>query len=638
MKQYIKHIALVALLGGALSACQDLTLQPKGILDQSSLFGSEYGVETYFSGLYNNLPIEEFVYYADKGFRPEWNYWQSAKNSLANSTCELDNGWMRDQHTGFGYWPYDHIRDVNNFIQNFPDYKGDYDETTYNALMGEAHFLRAFYYFGLAKRYGGVPLVTTVQDPTGNPDSLKVKRATESATWHFIHDELETAMQNLPATSVVGRANKYVAAALMSRAMLYAGRIAKYSHYLGFQADQKAAQQGLVTMDPSEANYFFQASYDAGKMILQGPYSLYNLNPDKAQNYADLFLATNSPEDIFVKQYDHTAPHGDFLCHTYDAMMVPTPDFSSFVGSEGTPPYDLMKLFDFPAITDKDGKPVRFDKAADIKNGMEPRLRGIMYFTGDQLRGHTFDIQRGLYVNYQGTAAAADEGSATAAINASSNRILTGTKGATYTYEGTAYAIAGTHGCRLNDIENNSLTGAFVRKYINPNMSAADANVYMSDQAWKVFRLGEIYLNMAEAAYELGKKQEAFEEYIAPIRERAGATPHSMVANPADLSATYGYPIDENLQYIRDERYRELCFENQRWWDLRTWGVVDRVLRNFTPKVLFCYHVLDENKYIYLEEKDQFNGVWNYGKNAYYEPIPASEISKNANLVQNPLY
>lgn len=37
----------------------------------------------------------------------------------------------------------------------------------------------------------------------------------------------------------------------------------------------------------------------------------------------------------------------------------------------------------------------------------------------------------------------------------------------------------------------------------------------------------------------------------------------------------YGFPVDENLQYIRDERARELCFENLRIYDLRRWRVAD---------------------------------------------------------------
>jgi hypothetical protein len=90
---------------------------------------------------------------------------------------------------GWGYWPYDQIRIVNVFINNFPNYKDKYDAATYNALMGEARFLRAFFYQGMAKRYGGVPIITEVQDPVTTPlEELQVPRNTEYDTWKFIYD------------------------------------------------------------------------------------------------------------------------------------------------------------------------------------------------------------------------------------------------------------------------------------------------------------------------------------------------------------------------------------------------------------------------------------------------------------------
>ena len=67
--------------------------------------------------------------------------------------------------------------------------------------------------------------------------------------------------------------------------------------------------------------------------------------------------------------------------------------------------------------------------------------------------------------------------------------------------------------------------------------------------------VSRIYLNTAEAAYELGKRTEAM-DYVEKVRVRAGC----VVARPAlnqTISNTYGYPIEASLQYIRDERLRE---------------------------------------------------------------------------------
>jgi hypothetical protein len=640
----IKHLLCIAILGGLVASCNDLNLEPKGMLGEPELFGNDYGVKKYFTRLYNYLPIEDFVYYHHNndnngGFRPN-NYWEAGKNSLGNMSGEFVNIWTGVNTNGIGYWPYDRIREVNTFIASFPNYKDNFPETSYNAILGEAHFLRAFFYFGMAKRMGGVPIVTEVQEPFDDIETLKVPRATEYDTWKFIYEDLKIAIDNMSATSESGRANKYVAAALMSRAMLYAGTIAKYTDYLGFKSDQLAAQQGFAGIDPSKANEFFQYSYDAGKIIENsGLYSLYTSKyPDKAENFAYIFQDATSKENIFIKDYDQTAPNNTRLRHSYDALMSPQPDMSSFVGAESYPSLDLMKMYEFPDITDASGKPIRWNNRSDIRNNMEPRMRGCMYFDGDELRGKTFSIQRGLYKTFQGLSTDVQDGSNDAPINKDNENRILRNKSVTYNYNGQEITVAGAHGTYEGpDGENNCMTGAFVRKYVNEAMATADVREYRSGQPWIVFRLGEIYMNQAEACYELGKKTEAF-DYIAMIRDRAGCKVLRPADDSSDYSQIYGYPIDGNLKFIRDERYRELAFENHRWWDIRRWRTATVELNDWHPRVLMCYYVLDEGKYIYLDEKERYNRSWNCNRNAYYEAIPQGEINKNNNLLpQNPL-
>jgi len=626
----IKLLLFTFIFGLAISSCQELELQPKGILGEPELFGTAFGVQKYFVQLYMNLPIEDFIYYADQGYKPgNNNSWQAYKRSLAGMSGEI-YGWNVNMfEAGVGYWPYDYIRIVNVFINNFPNYKDKYDVATYNSLMGEARFLRAFFYQGMAKRYGGVPIITEVQDPvTTSAEELQVSRASESDTWKFIYDDLKFAMENMSETSVSGRANKFVAAALMSRSMLYAGRIAKYTQYLGFDADE-AMQGGFIGMDPSKANEFFQYAYDAGLFVETGPYALYTNNyPDKASNFANLFLDKSSSENLFVKGYDAIT-----FGHCYDALMSPNPDFSSFIGAEGGPVLQHMQLYDFPSLIDEQGKPVRFDKRSDIKNDMEPRLQGTCYFDGDELRGKKFDIQRGIYVSYTGTAEDAQSGSNAAPINSAANRKL-GNKGQKYNN----VLITGNHGMFANKGgENNAFMGAFIRKYIDVNLPTNLVKVNKSSTSWIVFRLGEIYLNTAEAGYELGKRTEAF-NYVEAIRERAGCKV-TLPAIDQTVSNTYGYPIEAGLQFIRDERGRELYCENHYWWDLKTWRIADQVLNNRYHRALTCYYVFDEGKYIYLDEVNRNNRTVTAPKRAAYERIPQGEINKNPKLLpQNPLY
>jgi len=648
----IKSLIWIAIIGIGFSSCHSLDLEPKGILGEPELFGSEAGAKMYFTGLYGYLPIEDFAFMArdddGNGYRKgnngddPWGTWEAMKFNLQNMSGEFVNSWIQVNNDGPAYWPYDRIREVNTFITTFPEYKSYFvDESKYNNLLGEAHFLRAFFYYGLAKRYGGVPIVTDVQDPFDSPEKLNVGRNTEYETWKFIHDDLQFAIENMTGDNPnVTRANKYTAAALMSRTMLYAGTIAKYSQYLGFE-NEAAYQQGLAGISQDKADEFFQYSYDAGKLILDaGKYELYTAGyPDKATNFANLFLDNNSKENIFIKSYNVSAPQKTFLLgHSWDAGMSPYPDMSNFVGSQSYPALDLIRMYELPDnfIVNPDGKPKRFNERGDIREGMEPRMRGCMYFNGDQLRGKTFEIQRGLYKTFTWNASDIVDGLNTEVPNLNSNRVVSNWSGRNEMYEG--ILILSAHGTRNNEGgENNTLTGAFVRKYVNTNMSQPDAREHRSEQHWIVFRLGEIYVNMAEACYELGRKSEAF-DYIEKIRDRAGCKVIRPADDPTDLSQKYGYPIDGNLQFIRDERYRELWGENHRWWDLRRWRIADRVLQRWIPRILSCYYVIDEGKYIYLDEREMGSRNWNAEKKSHYQAIPAGEINKNPNLLpQNPL-
>src|SRR5690606_37179318 len=76
------------------------------------------------------------------------------------------------------------------------------------------------------------------------------------------------------------------------------------------------------------------------------------------------------------------------------------------------------------------------------------------------------------------------------------------------------------------------------------------------------FRLGEIYLNAAEAALQLGQEAQAL-QYINTLRERAGFPPNSLTSL--------------TMEKIYTERWAELAFEDQRLWDLRRWRIAHDV-------------------------------------------------------------
>lgn len=103
-----------------------------------------------------------------------------------------------------------------------------------------------------------------------------------------------------------------------------------------------------------------------------------------------------------------------------------------------------------------------------------------------------------------------------------------------------------------------------------------------------VYRLAETYLIAAEALFMDGKPADAV-PYINAIRERAAYPTGDPVAMQVDVT-------DLSLDFILDERTRELCGENMRWLDLvRTGKLVERVKAynpDAAPNIVAPKHLL----------------------------------------------
>ena len=123
-----------------------------------------------------------------------------------------------------GEWKtaYKGITYCNIALQNIPDI--EMDEFQKLAYLGEAKFLRAYWYFNLVTTFGGVPLVTAPLAPS----EYAQPRATAEEVWAQIVEDLEDAAVNLPeksaySVSATGRATRGAANALLAKAHLYQG-------------------------------------------------------------------------------------------------------------------------------------------------------------------------------------------------------------------------------------------------------------------------------------------------------------------------------------------------------------------------------------------------------------------------------
>ncbi|MDR1982142.1 MAG: RagB/SusD family nutrient uptake outer membrane protein [Tannerellaceae bacterium] len=573
-------------------ACNSLDLPPLNVIKDDDVFQDEAGINSYMARLYGEAPIEDLRFNIN-GFNgnphPFLGNW-------AGETLQNAGGYNASPSgTGVQWWGYSSVRNVNYFIEVFPQYRNKFSAVMADIYMGEAYFIRAYYYFAMVKRYGGVPIIDKLQNfPQESLEELKVPRDKEQAVYDFIARDLDEAIRLLPEASVqTGRANRGIAYALKSKAMLYAASIAQYGT---IQLD------GILGIPKSEATKYYQSSYDASLEVGKR-YSLYNKHADKFENYWNLFLDKDNPEAIFVKYFLYPS-----IAHSFDAYNIPFQMRGPIGwGSIMNPTLNIVELFDDiegnPGTfkVEENGTPIRFDNVMDLFKKIQPRLRASVILPGDVFKGDVIDVQKGLYTSYP-------EGELR--TSADWNEMYTGANGSKH--------ITGKSGIGNSE---STTTGFHARKYMNPATPQGLVLIGQSEQAYIDIRYGEILLNRAEAAFALGNKDDAL-EVINQIRDRAGAKLYQLT--------------DITEQTIRKERRMELAFENQGFWDLRRWRTAADEINNVTYTALCPYYIYDEDKYIFRKEPVGIS--YTFDPKVYYQMIPTSEIDKNSLLIQNPGY
>lgn len=592
---------LVSALVMALSfySCDYLDVPPINIIQDDAIFNSESGITSYMTTLYYDLPIEDFRY-TQQGFNVSGKGQGRLPNVSGEAMCSSsDDISTIGDGTWCGCWDYGKIRRVNYFLKNFPAYKSNFQNTVLaDAWMGEAHFIRAYCYFAMVKRYGGVPILREPQEYVGDIESLKVPRDTEKACYDFIAEDLDEAFRLLPDNEEIlgkGRATKYAALALKSRAMLYAGSIARYG---------TVDLNGLVGIDKALANDYFELAYKAVKELEKSKkFSLYRKNSDKEKNFAELFLAEDSPENIFCKYFQRNVN-----AHGWDVYFVPYQYRGNGFSSNMNPTLEFVEMFEHkdgtPANFAERAKDTYFDDPSELFQNMDARFGGSIIYPNAIFKGEPCSIQKGLIIE-----------------DGSKKENATNYEEAVYTAnDGQVYHIVGKSG---SGNYSGNMTGFFMRKYLNENMPQSEVIENYSEQHWIEFRYAEALLNGVEAAVEMGQHLDDALLWINDIRSRADIKQLSL----SDLT------VDK----VRHERRIELAFENHTYWDLRRWRIADKEIETKQYTGLCPYFDINKQKYIF-EEVAANKYYYTFDVKMYYERIPDGEIAKNEKLKQNPYY
>lgn len=229
----MKKLLSILLLFGALSCNSFLEEPARSTPTLTEIFNSESAAVSFVNGAYANML--------------ESDWWQI--NFFRQITdMATDDGWAgnteqpRPDITSIAH--YNNIDIGSSYFQTFWNYQFrgiakcnviiqeienvDFDEELKSRLIGEAKFLRGFFYFELVKNFGGVPVVETF-DELLQPEVTQYSRSTAEEVYSLIEQDFLDATERLPlksqyASTDVGRATKGAAQAFLAKVYLYQER------------------------------------------------------------------------------------------------------------------------------------------------------------------------------------------------------------------------------------------------------------------------------------------------------------------------------------------------------------------------------------------------------------------------------
>jgi hypothetical protein len=525
-----------------------------------------------------------------------------------------------DGYGGYLRWSnlYKNIQDINRILDNIDavPLTTSTQEAMKKQMKGEAYFIRAFDYSSLLMVYGGA--ILSDKSYKLGEDFTGQKRSSIKETLDFILKDIQSCIDNLPATMEQGRASKASAAALKSRVLLFCA--SKLTN--GGWTEQ--ASNTLVSFPAGSQTALLTQARDAAKDVMDGKYGTFALvgtisdppSPLSAadvQKYADNYFgifnqkAGWNSETIWGIQFPLSGGNEN------NANLWYGPNGYHNWGNNN-PTEQAVRRFEMA-----DGSKFKWDKynpgdmevrtataaelAADPNrnpyNGREPRFYASILYDGAPWQARPSD----------------------AAGLEPDNKIQTG-----YYFHNVGDKDPWKSGLdtRQGLIEswNGSKIGCYIRKLTDP---ATAGQYYKNTNTWVEFRYAEILMNYAEACIELGGTD-----------LQKGIDAMNMVRNRAGLPDRVTTDQAIARQYVRDERNIEFFAEGHRFYDMRRWMICDQVIENVYGTRIEHY----DNGYTVwkwnkadLEDQRSFTD-----KKFYWVPISRDEMNKAPQLQQNPGY
>ena len=547
--------------------------------------------------------------------------YQSASNVIANDWAAMYQG----------------IRCCDILLDNI-ERVPDMNRSEKDQWKAEAIFLKAYYHFNLIRKWGPVPIVRESLPMDADVETVRVYREPIDTCFNYVLSLLDEAMPNLPlenpSSDELGRANRAICAALKARVAVYAAS----PLFNGNEEEATLVDKRGVALFPQKSaaeklerwTYAMNACKEAIDVCTEANIRLYDVDNGIAQNYvmvdslkrtltlrsavnqrwtSELIWGNTQTGSELTAFEQWTMPN--LVKHLYDHntwgyrfIGVPLKVVDMFYTKNGLPTNNdreweganLMELVDCPD-----------DHAYYLESGYttarmnlnrEPRFYSYLGFDGGKWMG-----MLGSYNNLTPAGILFVE-----------------------CRNGGLLGKAGT--------ETGPLTGYFPKKLYPIQCRVTGQNAATAYWfPWPIIRLTDLYLLYAEAINEAegpgGPHKEDLFHYLNAIRERAGIPDvetswDEYSNNPGYYNSQYGM-----RSIIHTERLIELCFESQRFWDLRRW----QEAANEYQKGIYGFTISGSAPEDYYTRR--LVAAQTFGLKDYFWPISNYYLERNPNLVQN---
>jgi hypothetical protein len=520
MKKYCNHILVLLLVLSAFSCKKTFEDRPLQLLTVDYIFDpndpSGDQASKWLSFIYSRIPTGYTRILGNNSYSVSTNAQftqpyvplecvtdDAVPSSDGNATWNIIRGGYTPASTFDDNWTnsYNAIREANVFLENYRTVPWA-DSSRKVWFPNEARALRAYFYYELIKRYGGVPLVgNTVYNPN-DQELLQLKRNSFEECVNYIVSELDIVKDSLrPDASLAnrttdpdfGRMRKSVVLAIKAKVLLLAA-----SPLFNPSSTPGKPYTGYATFSLER----WKAAADAAKAVMD--LNIYDLEP----NTYNLYQQRANKEHIFFKMSDSRVDN------IYAYYMSPVGYNPASRRSEGrvSPTQEFVNAFPM-----KNGKPITdptsgYDPANPYAN-RDPRLERSVFYNGAKWLGRPVEtFENGKDKPYNATI--------------SSTQTQTG-------YYAKKFCA--------NDSASSTYSTTFYRNngFVPP---------------WCIIRYADILLMYAEAMNEYSGPDATIYAAVEKIRKRAGLSPFALTA---------GQSKNEMRVIFSNERYLELSVEKE---------------------------------------------------------------------------